>query len=168
MTDVYAVPLQNDQDSNSLTTSHSVNKATDTAGGLAKQATDTAGGLTNTAGNLAGNAVSNVNGKASGAITATRNSQQNDGVDENGDLDGPYGPGKLEGDGNPLKKNYRIVPVKQSRIKDRPVKVGEKDSNIKIKIELDLEVEVEIYARVKGKDLSCFILMYIILTDSDR
>jgi hypothetical protein len=44
----------------------------------------------------------------------------------------------------------RLVPVHQSRIPDRPVKVGEKDSNIKIKIELDLEVEVEIYARVKG------------------
>ena len=38
----------------------------------------------------------------------------------------------------------------QSRIQDRPPKVGEKDSSLKIKIELDLEVEVEIYARVKG------------------
>ncbi|EXJ87667.1 hypothetical protein A1O1_04591 [Capronia coronata CBS 617.96] len=44
----------------------------------------------------------------------------------------------------------RIVPVHQSRIQDRPAKVGEKDSSLKIKIELDLEVEVEIYARVKG------------------
>jgi hypothetical protein len=44
----------------------------------------------------------------------------------------------------------RIVPVHQSRITDRPAKVGEKDSSLKIKIELDLEVEVEIYARVKG------------------
>jgi len=44
----------------------------------------------------------------------------------------------------------RIVPVHESRIADRPLKVGEKDSNLKIKIELDLEVEVEIYARVKG------------------
>ncbi|KAJ5185884.1 hypothetical protein N7491_006246 [Penicillium cf. griseofulvum] len=44
----------------------------------------------------------------------------------------------------------RIVPVHQSRIKDRPEKVGEKDSSLKIKIELDLEVEVELYARVKG------------------
>jgi hypothetical protein len=44
----------------------------------------------------------------------------------------------------------RIVPVHESRIKDRPAKVGEKDSSLKIKIELDLEVEVEIYARVKG------------------
>jgi hypothetical protein len=44
----------------------------------------------------------------------------------------------------------RMVPVHQSRIADRPVKVGEKDSSLKIKIELDLEVEVEIYARVKG------------------
>ncbi|KAK1752592.1 hypothetical protein QBC47DRAFT_388937 [Echria macrotheca] len=44
----------------------------------------------------------------------------------------------------------RIVPVHQSRIKDRPAKVGEKDSSLKIKIELDLEVEVELYARVKG------------------
>jgi hypothetical protein len=42
------------------------------------------------------------------------------------------------------------VPVHQSRITDRPAKVGEKDSSLKIKIELDLEVEVEIYARVKG------------------
>jgi hypothetical protein len=44
----------------------------------------------------------------------------------------------------------RIVPVHESRIKDRPAKEGEKDSSLKIKIELDLEVEVEIYARVKG------------------
>ncbi|KAI5239193.1 hypothetical protein E4T47_09382 [Aureobasidium subglaciale] len=44
----------------------------------------------------------------------------------------------------------RMVPVHQSRITDRPAKVGEKDSSLKIKIELDLEVEVEIYARVKG------------------
>ncbi|KAI5193706.1 hypothetical protein E4T39_08837 [Aureobasidium subglaciale] len=44
----------------------------------------------------------------------------------------------------------RMVPVHQSRISDRPAKVGEKDSSLKIKIELDLEVEVEIYARVKG------------------
>lgn len=44
----------------------------------------------------------------------------------------------------------RIVPVHQSRISDRPAKVGEKDSSLKIKIELDLEVEVEIYARIKG------------------
>jgi hypothetical protein len=43
-----------------------------------------------------------------------------------------------------------MVPVHQSRIADRPPKVGEKDSSLKIKIELDLEVEVEIYARVKG------------------
>ena len=44
----------------------------------------------------------------------------------------------------------KIVPVHQSRISDRPAKVGEKDSSLKIKIELDLEVEVEIYARIKG------------------
>ncbi|KAI1159933.1 hypothetical protein F5B18DRAFT_655144 [Nemania serpens] len=44
----------------------------------------------------------------------------------------------------------RIVPVHESRIKDRPTKVGEKDSSLKIKIELDLEVEVQLYARVKG------------------
>jgi len=44
----------------------------------------------------------------------------------------------------------RIVPVHESRIRDRPEKTGEKDSSLKIKIELDLEVEVEIYARVKG------------------
>jgi hypothetical protein len=47
-------------------------------------------------------------------------------------------------------RGRRIVPVHQSRIKDRPAKQGEKDSSLKIKIELDLEVEVEIYARVKG------------------
>jgi hypothetical protein len=46
--------------------------------------------------------------------------------------------------------NRRIVPVHQSRIRDRPLKSAEKDSSLKIKIELDLEVEVEIYARVKG------------------
>jgi hypothetical protein len=44
----------------------------------------------------------------------------------------------------------RIVPVHQSRIRDRPIKEDQKDSSLKIKIELDLEVEVEIYARVKG------------------
>jgi len=48
------------------------------------------------------------------------------------------------------RRGGRIVPVHQSRIQDRPAKVGEKDSSLKIKIELDLEVEVEIYARVKG------------------
>jgi len=50
----------------------------------------------------------------------------------------------------PQERSRRIVPVHQSRISDRPAKVGEKDSSLKIKIELDLEVEVEIYARVKG------------------
>jgi hypothetical protein len=40
--------------------------------------------------------------------------------------------------------------IRQSRIKDRPVKAEEKDSAVKIKIELDLEVEVDLYARVKG------------------
>ncbi|KAJ5292184.1 hypothetical protein N7478_001435 [Penicillium angulare] len=44
----------------------------------------------------------------------------------------------------------RIGPIRESRFKDRPAKVGEKDSSLKIKIELDLEVEVELYARVKG------------------
>jgi len=47
-------------------------------------------------------------------------------------------------------RGRRIIPVHQSRIADRPAKVGEKDSSLKIKIELDLEVEVELYARVKG------------------
>ena len=47
-------------------------------------------------------------------------------------------------------RGRRIVPVRQSRIQDRPAKVGEKDSSLKIKIELDLEVEVELYASVKG------------------
>jgi hypothetical protein len=49
-----------------------------------------------------------------------------------------------------INEGRRIVPVHQSRITDRPPKVGEKDSSLKIKIELDLEVEVEIYARIKG------------------
>jgi hypothetical protein len=49
-----------------------------------------------------------------------------------------------------INRGRRIVPVHQSRITDRPAKVGEKDSSLKIKIELDLEVEVELYARVKG------------------
>lgn len=44
----------------------------------------------------------------------------------------------------------RTGAVRESRIKDRPAKVGEKDSSLKIKIELDLEVEVDLYARVKG------------------
>lgn len=39
--------------------------------------------------------------------------------------------------------------IRQSRIKDRPVKPDQKDS-LSIKIELDLEVEVDLYARVKG------------------
>jgi hypothetical protein len=55
----------------------------------------------------------------------------------------PIAPPKRRGD-------RHMVPVHQSRISDRPPKVGEKDSSLKIKIELDLEVEVEIYARVKG------------------
>ncbi|TID27245.1 hypothetical protein E2P81_ATG00008 [Venturia nashicola] len=42
----------------------------------------------------------------------------------------------------------RLVPVRQSRIPDRPV--SDKGATMNIKIELDLEVEVEIYARVKG------------------
>ncbi|RFU26644.1 hypothetical protein B7463_g9704, partial [Scytalidium lignicola] len=44
----------------------------------------------------------------------------------------------------------RTGAIRESRIKDRPAKVGEKDSSLKIKIELDLEVEVDLYARVKG------------------
>jgi hypothetical protein len=51
---------------------------------------------------------------------------------------------------SPEEPRSKIVPVRQSRISDRPAKVGEKDSSLKIKIELDLEVEVEIYARIKG------------------
>jgi len=50
----------------------------------------------------------------------------------------------------PINPGRKIVPVHESRIKDRPEKTGEKDSSLKIKIELDLEVEVELYARVKG------------------
>jgi len=42
----------------------------------------------------------------------------------------------------------RIIPIRTSRIADRPM--SDKPPTISIKIELDLEVEVEIYARVKG------------------
>lgn len=35
---------------------------------------------------------------------------------------------------------YRAPVIRESRIKDRPVKKDEKDSAVKIKIELDLEV----------------------------
>ncbi|KAI4173990.1 MAG: hypothetical protein LQ346_008299 [Caloplaca aetnensis] len=51
---------------------------------------------------------------------------------------------------NPAPNGQRIAPVRQSRIKDRPEKTGDKDSSLKINIELDLEVEVDLYARVKG------------------
>ena len=50
----------------------------------------------------------------------------------------------------PRAEGYRASAIRESRIKDRPVKVDEKDSSLKIKIELDLEVEVDLYARVKG------------------
>lgn len=43
----------------------------------------------------------------------------------------------------PRPKGRRMVPVHQSRIADRPPKVGEKDSSLKIKIELDLEGEIK-------------------------
>jgi len=43
-----------------------------------------------------------------------------------------------------------VGPIRQSRIKDRPVPKETRDSSLKIKIELDLEVEVDLYARVKG------------------
>lgn len=41
-----------------------------------------------------------------------------------------------------LRKGRRMVPVHQSRIKDRVSKKGAEESSLKIKIELDLEVEV--------------------------
>ncbi|KAH6699864.1 hypothetical protein BKA61DRAFT_450619, partial [Leptodontidium sp. MPI-SDFR-AT-0119] len=44
----------------------------------------------------------------------------------------------------------RTGAIRESRIKDRPQPVQERDSSLKIKIELDLEVEVDLYARVKG------------------
>jgi len=44
----------------------------------------------------------------------------------------------------------RTYPIRESRIKDRPVPQETRDSSLKIKIELDLEVEVDLYARVKG------------------
>jgi hypothetical protein len=53
----------------------------------------------------------------------------------------PYGP-RAEG--------YRTHAIRESRIKDRPVKKDAKPSAMSIKIELDLEVEVDLYARVKG------------------
>ncbi|RFU26304.1 hypothetical protein B7463_g10028, partial [Scytalidium lignicola] len=50
----------------------------------------------------------------------------------------------------PRAEGYRTSAIRESRIKDRPVKHDEKDSAVKIKIQLDLEVEVDLYARVKG------------------
>ena len=51
----------------------------------------------------------------------------------------------------PRAEGYRKAAIRESRIKDRPVKSsGAGDSALKIKIELDLEVEVDLYARVKG------------------
>jgi len=47
-------------------------------------------------------------------------------------------------------QDIRTWPIRESRIKDRPVPKDMKDSSVKIKIELDLEVEVDLYARVKG------------------
>jgi hypothetical protein len=76
--------------------------------------------------------------------SAPNNVQQSSAMDTYADADeSALAPSNLRG-------GRRIVPVHQSRIQDRPAKVGEKDSSLKIKIELDLEVEVEIYARVKG------------------
>ena len=54
----------------------------------------------------------------------------------------PYIPPRAEG--------YRPAAIRESRIKDRPVKKDQADSAVRIKIELDLEVEVDLYARVKG------------------
>jgi hypothetical protein len=51
---------------------------------------------------------------------------------------------------SPRAEGYRASAIRESRIKDRPVKNEAKDSAVKIKIELDLEVEVDLYARVKG------------------
>jgi len=125
--------------------------ATDTAGGLTKTATDTAGGLTKTATDTVGQAAGAAGGAAGAASGAAGGLTKRK---KRRELDGPYGPGELVGGtGSPgIKQNgpYRIVPVKQSRIADRPPGYTTADSNIKIKIELDLEVEVEIYARVKG------------------
>ncbi|KAK7179066.1 hypothetical protein DPSP01_003429 [Paraphaeosphaeria sporulosa] len=79
-----------------------------------------------------------------GALQKTAPAQENSEDDEDAET---------EPEPQPMPKRRggrRMVPVHQSRIADRPPKVGEKDSSLKIKIELDLEVEVEIYARVKG------------------
>ncbi|KAF2498059.1 hypothetical protein BU16DRAFT_559773 [Lophium mytilinum] len=89
--------------------------------------------------------------------TKSQEKQQNSAQDSNAEgsdsdnddqqLAAPTAPQQMA---KPRGGSKRIVPVHQSRIADRPAKVGEKDSSLKIKIELDLEVEVEIYARVKG------------------
>ena len=50
----------------------------------------------------------------------------------------------------PRAEGYRTHAIRESRIKDRPVKADAKPSAMSIKIELDLEVEVDLYARVKG------------------
>ena len=50
----------------------------------------------------------------------------------------------------PRAEGYRTTAIRESRIKDRPVKKDAKASAMSIKIELDLEVEVDLYARVKG------------------
>lgn len=42
----------------------------------------------------------------------------------------------------PRAEGYRPTAIRESRIKDRPVKAEEKDSAMSIKIQLDLEVEV--------------------------
>jgi hypothetical protein len=55
---------------------------------------------------------------------------------------------------------HRLMPVRRSRIADRPV--SDKDSIIKIEIEFGLEVEVEIYAGVKG-DITIGLLKTVIL-----
>lgn len=81
--------------------------------------------------------------KAQEAPPASRPSQESDDDDLFDEVPEPVVLPKRTG-------GRRMVPVHQSRIADRPAKVGEKDSSLKIKIELDLEVEVEIYARVKG------------------
>jgi hypothetical protein len=81
--------------------------------------------------------------KTQQALPIVQQQQQQQQAQQNQQLQSgnPYGP-RAEG--------YRTHAIRESRIKDRPVKKDAKPSAMSIKIELDLEVEVDLYARVKG------------------
>jgi len=133
-------------------------QATNIASQATKTATDTAGGATKTATDIGGQASKTATDTA---MTATKQTPLRDDFDrkanqlqqrkprtarpyddsDDDDSDPEFIPVERHG-------KHRIVPVRQSRISDRPQ--SDKDSTMRIKIELDLEVEVEIYARVKG------------------